>query len=64
MSPNPMFETYPMQVEGQSSGNVSHDSLDVAIYGGFLCAIVEPTCSRCLYAHVIYLFEWLAYHYL
>ncbi|KAG1792125.1 P-loop containing nucleoside triphosphate hydrolase protein [Suillus plorans] len=35
-------------VEGQSSGNVPHDSLDIVIYGGFLCAIVEPVCSRCL----------------
>ncbi|KAG1765849.1 P-loop containing nucleoside triphosphate hydrolase protein [Suillus placidus] len=35
-------------VEGHSSGNVSHDSLNIAICGGFFCAIIEPVCSRCL----------------
>ncbi|KAG1742024.1 P-loop containing nucleoside triphosphate hydrolase protein [Suillus lakei] len=35
-------------VEGHSSGNVSHESLNIAIYGGFFCAIFEPVCSRCL----------------
>lgn len=35
-------------VEGHSSGNVSHDSINVAIYGGFFCAIIEPACSRYL----------------
>ncbi|KAG1827639.1 P-loop containing nucleoside triphosphate hydrolase protein [Suillus subaureus] len=35
-------------VEGHSSGNVSHDSLNIAIYGGFFCAIIEPACSRYL----------------
>lgn len=35
-------------VEGHSSGNVSHDSLNIAIYGGIFCAIIEPACSRCL----------------
>jgi hypothetical protein len=60
----PMHETYPVQVEGHSSGNVSHDSINVAIYGGFFCAIIEPACSRYLYGHVISLFEWLAYRYL
>lgn len=56
-----MSETYPVQAEGHSSGN---DSLDIAIYGGFFCAIIEPACSRCMYAHVFSLFEWLAHHYL
>lgn len=35
-------------VEGHSSGNASQESLDIAIYGGFFCAIFEPACSRCL----------------
>ncbi|KAG2135189.1 P-loop containing nucleoside triphosphate hydrolase protein [Suillus bovinus] len=35
-------------VESHSSENVSHDSLNIAIYGGFFCVIIEPACSRCL----------------
>ncbi|KAG2366089.1 P-loop containing nucleoside triphosphate hydrolase protein [Suillus spraguei] len=35
-------------VDGHSSGDVSHDPLNIAIYGGLFCAIVEPACSRCL----------------
>lgn len=31
--------------EGHSSGN---DSLDIAIYGSFFCAIIQPACSRCI----------------
>ncbi|KAG1725716.1 P-loop containing nucleoside triphosphate hydrolase protein [Suillus paluster] len=35
-------------VEGRSSGNVSQESLNIAIYGGLLCAIFGPACHRCL----------------
>lgn len=61
MGLNSMSEAYPVQAEGHSSGN---DSLDIAIYGSFFCAIIQPACSRCMYAHVFSLFEWLAHHYL
>lgn len=35
-------------VDGHSSGDVSHDPLNIAIYGGLFSAIIEPACSRCL----------------
>jgi hypothetical protein len=61
MRPRSKFQTHTLQVEDRSAGTSSQVSLNIAIKGGFFCAIFGPACNRFLYAWGFLCLGGLAY---